>query len=213
MIKAILYDLDGVLVDACELHYKALNEALREIAHFEISRNDHEMRFNGLPTKEKLRILTADGRLHPTLHERINTLKQQKTFDLIRDTIKRDEIKIKLHRWASANWLLIGCVTNCSWPTAQLMLEKSGQFDFLNVMISNEDVMYPKPSPEGYLKALVNLGLKEHQVLCVEDSDKGVAAITALGAPLLRVSNPSEVTVENVSAALKRVADMSGSKR
>ncbi len=51
-IKAIIFDLDGVLVDARELHYKALNEALNEIDHrFIISREDHLKTFDGLPTK------------------------------------------------------------------------------------------------------------------------------------------------------------------
>ena len=57
MIKAILYDLDGVLVDATEWHYESLNEALKEISGFEISRLEHIQTFNGLPTMKKLEIL------------------------------------------------------------------------------------------------------------------------------------------------------------
>jgi beta-phosphoglucomutase len=53
MIKAILYDLDGVLVDTTEWHYDALNEALMEVAGFTIERNEHLNIFNGLPTKKK----------------------------------------------------------------------------------------------------------------------------------------------------------------
>ena len=41
MIKAILFDLDGVLVDACDWHYLALNRALDEVVGFTISREDH----------------------------------------------------------------------------------------------------------------------------------------------------------------------------
>ena len=56
MIKAILYDLDGVLVDATEWHYESLNESLYEVAGFRLSRQEHLSSFNGLPTKKKLEI-------------------------------------------------------------------------------------------------------------------------------------------------------------
>ena len=63
MIKAILYDLDGVLVNATEWHYESLNLALKEIAGFEIGRDEHISTFNGIPTNTKLDILNKQGRL------------------------------------------------------------------------------------------------------------------------------------------------------
>ena len=56
MIKAILYDLDGVLVDATEWHYESLNSALKEICGFIINRDEHISTFNGIPTMKKLEI-------------------------------------------------------------------------------------------------------------------------------------------------------------
>ncbi len=63
MIKAILYDLDGVLVDATEWHYESLNEALKETSGFEISRLEHIQTVNGLPTIKKLEILHEQNRV------------------------------------------------------------------------------------------------------------------------------------------------------
>ena len=57
MIKVILFDLDGVLVDACEWHYLALNRALKECGLSEISEQDHVKKFNGLPTRVKLKMM------------------------------------------------------------------------------------------------------------------------------------------------------------
>ena len=57
MIKAILYDLDGVLVDATEWHYESLNAALKEVCGFIINRDEHVSTFNGIPTIKKLEIL------------------------------------------------------------------------------------------------------------------------------------------------------------
>ena len=59
MIKAILIDLDGVLVDARELHYEALNRSLALIdKKYVISREEHLSTFDGLPTTKKLNLLT-----------------------------------------------------------------------------------------------------------------------------------------------------------
>jgi beta-phosphoglucomutase-like phosphatase (HAD superfamily) len=76
MIKAILYDLDGVLVDATEWHYESLNEALKQISGFEISRQDHISTFNGLPTMKKLDILFEQKKILQTDFDSIWSLKQ-----------------------------------------------------------------------------------------------------------------------------------------
>ena len=51
MKKLIIFDLDGVLVDACEWHRVALNKALKEVSNYEISLQDHYSTFNGIPTR------------------------------------------------------------------------------------------------------------------------------------------------------------------
>ena len=59
MIKLVVFDLDGVLVDARDLHYDAMNLALADIApECVISREEHLSTYDGLPTKKKLGLLT-----------------------------------------------------------------------------------------------------------------------------------------------------------
>ena len=55
-IKAVIFDMDGVLIDAKDWHYEALNKALR-LFGLEITRSEHETTYDGLPTKDKLEIL------------------------------------------------------------------------------------------------------------------------------------------------------------
>ena len=196
MIKAILYDLDGVLVDATEWHYESLNAALNEVAGFTISRTEHVSTFNGLPTIKKLEILEKQGRLKLEMFKEIWAKKQEKTIDVIQDSAFRDETKCRLHEGTKTYKKI--CVTNSIRKTAYLMLEKTGQRGYMDGIISNEDVSKPKPDPEGYLKAISNLKLDARECMVIEDNEKGIQAAKKSGANVYAVSGYNEVTLENV---------------
>jgi HAD superfamily hydrolase (TIGR01509 family) len=193
MNKAVLFDLDGVLVDACDWHYEALNRALREVADYEISRHDHETRFNGLPTKVKLRMLADEGVITEDQMGAISDLKQFLTTQVIEDLCKEDESKIQLMRKLTQQGFKIACVTNSIRKTATMMLKKSGVYEYMDCIISNEDITHAKPHPEGYIKALVMLNCLPINAIIVEDSPKGIQAAGMTGAKVVVVANATEV--------------------
>ena len=197
MIKAILYDLDGVLVDATEWHYESLNMALKDVAGFIIKRDEHIQTFNGLPTQKKLEILHEQGRLDKELFEKVWQQKQEKTLEVIEKNSFIDQTKIRLHD-GTKNYRKV-CVTNSIRKTALVMLEKTGQLEFMDFVISNEDVSSPKPSPEGYNMAIAKLCLNPKECLVVEDSPKGLESARLSGAHIYEVSGYHDVTLENIS--------------
>ena len=75
---AVIFDMDGVLVDATDWHYEALNEALHPFG-YSIPINLHLERFNGLSTKSKLEILSSEYGLPRELHNLISETKQDRT--------------------------------------------------------------------------------------------------------------------------------------
>ena len=202
MIQCILYDLDGVLVDACDWHYDALNKALLEVCGFKIGRREHAATFNGLPTKNKLQILKEQGRLPETLFEQVHELKQRHTLEIINE-LKPDPIKIELHQKVTELDIKIACVTNSVSKTAETMLAKTGQRAFMSLVISNEDVVHSKPCGEGYIVAMVNLKVEPRRALIVEDSPKGLAAAHSTGAQVLQVANAAEVTWDKIRGVLE----------
>src|SRR5258708_12894956 len=77
-IKAILFDLDGVLVDATEWHYEALNRALG-LFGYNIARFEHLTTYNGLPTRKKLEMLSVEKGFPRGLHRLFTQTKQKYT--------------------------------------------------------------------------------------------------------------------------------------
>ena len=208
MIKCVLFDLDGVLIDACEWHYEALNLALQEVAGIMIERSEHESTFNGLTTKTKLNILTDQGRLDASDHDAVWSKKQDATEQVIvRSAYERggpDEVKIELIDGLNIEDISVGCVTNSIKKTTILMLNTAGLLgNGIEFIVTNEDVQNPKPDPEGYLKAISHFGFDPAEVLIVEDSDKGFQAASATGAHVMRVANATEVTLETVKSHIE----------
>ncbi|SRR5260221_360810 len=197
MIKAVLMDLDGVLVNAVVLHYVALNKSLKKICSFELTYDEHFKELNGLPTKRKLEQLTAQGRVQLSDHQKIFDLKQYHTTETINETINLDYTKIELHKYIKSLELKSACITNSIRDTAYLMLQRSGQLEHLDFVISNEDIRYAKPNSEGYITAMVRLGVYPNECIVIEDSDHGYESAKNTGSFVFRVSGPEEVNLEN----------------
>ncbi|EPF17739.1 Phosphorylated carbohydrates phosphatase TM_1254 [Cedecea davisae] len=192
-IRGVIFDMDGVLIDAKEWHYDALNQALA-LFGLTITRAEHEGEFDGLPTREKLDRLTARYGLPASLHTFINEMKQIYTLQLINQNcwpvyehqLALSRLKQHGYRLAVASNSVRGSIDN--------MLSRAKLLDYLQFTLSNEDVSRGKPDPEIYLKAQLCLGLKPQECVIVEDNPHGIAAARASGAHVMEVAGPSEVT-------------------
>ena len=196
--KAVLFDLDGVLVDACDWHYEALNRALEDVAGTRINREEHITTFNGLTTLSKLNMLAEAGRLEREDMCKISPLKQQYTKETIKNNLCVDNTKVNLLKHLKSNGYKIACVTNSIRETATLMLTLCGIMDFIDLLVSNEDSLNNKPHPEPYIKAMVLLNCLPENCTIIEDSPKGLEAARLSGAEVIKVKNATEVTPENI---------------
>lgn len=203
-IKAVIFDMDGVLIDARDWHYESLNKAL-SLFGTEITRYDHLVTFDGLPTKKKLEMLSLEGGLPVKLHDFINDLKQEYTLEIVYTTCK----PIFHHRYALSKlkndgYFLAVC-SNSVRKTIDLMMERSGLMPYLEFFLSNQDVVKGKPDPEIYTKAINRLGLQPNECLIVEDNQNGIKAALASGAHLLKVENPDDVSYRNIVKRIKEI--------
>lgn len=203
-IKAIIFDMDGVLIEAKEWHYEALNDAL-SLFGAQISRYDHLVTFDGLPTKKKLEMLSLEGGFPYKLHDFVNDLKQQYTMETVYTKCK----PVFQHQFAlsklKAEGYKMAVGSNSTRKTVEIMMERSGLMQYIDFFLSNQDVAKSKPDPEMYTAAINRLGFSPQECLIVEDNDNGVKAAIASGAHLLKVDNPDDVHYYNIK---KRIEEL-----
>lgn len=210
MIKAIIFDMDGVLIEAKDWHYEALNRSLH-LFGYEINRYDHLTIYDGLPTRRKLEMLTVERNLPAELHDFINEMKQAYTMEMVHTQCKpRFVHEYALSRLRSMGYKL-GVASNSIRNTLEAMMQKSRLEQYMEVMLSNEDVERPKPDPEIYTKAIRLLGFTPSDCLVIEDNENGVRAAKASGAHVLVVSDVNEVNLENILNQIREI-DIGASK-
>jgi beta-phosphoglucomutase len=203
-IKAILFDMDGVLIEAKDWHYEALNEALKLFGS-EISLYDHLVTFDGLPTKDKLNMLTSVGKLPKELHPIINKMKQKHTMRMILNKCKplfaHQYALSKLH---SEGYKMAVC-SNSIRKSVEVMIQQAGLDKYFEFYVSNEDVSKGKPDPEMYSKAMDKMNLKPEECLILEDNENGIKAAKASGGHLLKIGEITDVTYLNITNRIKEI--------
>lgn len=197
---AIIFDLDGVLVDTPDIHYHALNRALEENGKAPIDRETHLRTFNGLSTRQKLRML------HPDDADLCHTVwegKQRHTVAMMEAELQVDNRLQSLLQSLTRAGIRLGCATNCIRKTQQLILSRLGIAHLFDVLVSNDDVERPKPDPHMYQLCMQRLGVTPADTTIVEDSPLGIASARASGAHVVVVTQPSEVTFSLLLPAIE----------
>ncbi|MGB0903704.1 MAG: HAD family hydrolase, partial [Mangrovicoccus sp.] len=176
-----------------------------EIFGFKINHYDHQVTYDGLPTKKKLEMLSKEKNFPEKLHQLTNDMKQQFTIDMVNLNCKPTFYhEYALSKFKKEGYQIAVC-SNSIRSTVTLMMEKSGLSKYLNFYLSNEDVKKAKPDPEIYTKAIEKLGLSPSECLIIEDNEHGLQAATASGAHILKVANPNGVTYDTIKTRIKEI--------
>jgi len=206
MIKAIIFDMDGVLIDAKEWHYEALNNALK-LFGYKISRHDHLVTFDGLPTRDKLQMMTEQDGFPEHLHELINELKQKHTMDFVH----RFCVPNFTHQYAlsalSRDGYKLAVGSNSIAPSIETMMRKADLMQFLEFIVSADHVDEGKPSPEIYNLAMKKLNVLPHECLILEDNFNGIKAAKASGANLMQIHEVKDVNYWDIKMYIKKIEE------
>ena len=203
MIKGLIFDLDGVLVDTKDLHFIALNKALKKSnAKNIISYNDHVNIYDGLPTGEKIRILNQKKIIGKKMNKVVMMNKQKFTLQLLKKKIRYNKDIYNIFSKMSKKYKL-AIATNAVNETLNICVDILKIRKFCSYLISNENVSTPKPHPEIYLRCLINLGLKPKETLIIEDSHYGRISAQDSGCNLMPVKSLNDVTLDNITKHIK----------
>ena len=201
-IKLIIFDLDGVLVEAKTIHFDALNEALG--SDYAIEWNEHLSTYDGLKTQQKLDMLTLRKSLPVNKHKQIWEDKQKYTLEAVRE-LKQSYVLINnMSNLVNDGYKLAVC-SNSIRKTVLTVLSKLGVIEYIDLILSNEDVKNSKPHPEMYWKGMSMMSCLPEETLIVEDSPYGLLAASRSKSHILRVNNPNDVTYSNVIIKLNKI--------
>ena len=200
-IKLIIFDLDGVLIETKHLHFKALNKALGEYA-FDWA--EHLAVYDGLTTKQKLKVLSEKKGLPVEKHNEIWKKKQLITFEMLRDIEPDTRLQSIMAELSKAGFKM-GLCTNSIRKTAITVLAKLGLAEYMDFILSGEDVTNPKPHPEIYWTAISKMSVLPEETLIVEDSPYGLLAASRSKSYIYRVKNPSEVVVDKILSKIEQI--------
>ena len=114
-----------------------------------------------------------------------------------------------VHQYAlsnlKSNGYRLAVASNSIRNTVEVMMQKADLLQYLDLILSNQDVVNGKPSPEIYITAINKIGILPDEALVVEDNENGIKAALASGAHLLKVDKIEDVTLDSILSTIDKV--------
>ena len=196
MLRAVIFDFDGVITDSEILHFRAFNTVLASHG-FELTKHEYYKDYLGLADKDCFKALIGEGRLRIT-EPQVPTLVQQKTqvFERLARTEGRiiEGVREFLNLLTRAQVPVAIC-SGALRPEIELILEEAGLRTGFDIIVSAEEVHRGKPDPEGFLLTLQRLNeispdpIAPESCVVIEDSHWGLKAARAAGMRTIAVTN------------------------
>jgi HAD superfamily hydrolase (TIGR01509 family) len=187
---AIIFDCDGTLVNSMPAHFQAWCEALAQFGAANVLAEDVFYAMGGRPTKDIVMELNAEYglKLDPSrvaLSKReafLRKLHQVELIDEVADFARSQRGKVPM-----------GIATGGSRFVIEKTLQIVGVSDWFDEVITADDVVHGKPSPDIYIEAARRLGVSPMKCLALEDAPAGIESARAAGMMVVEVPCPMSV--------------------
>lgn len=184
-MKAIIFDMDGVIINSEPLHFEIEMGLLEELGG-KISKEEYET-FVGTTDYHMWSTFKDRFNLKPSVEELMNIKKERFIQNIQRielvDNFKEFMLMIHNEKYSMA------LASSNNKMAVDSIIEKFGLRKYLKVAISGDDVTNGKPDPEIFLKASEKMNIEPHECLVIEDAANGVTAAKAAGMKCIGLQN------------------------
>jgi HAD superfamily hydrolase (TIGR01509 family) len=185
---AILFDMDGVLVDSLDSWWKSLNAALKNYKNIEISKEEFIEKFWGYELSENLRKLGLDEKVGAFCNNiYYNYIDELKIFPGVKGTLK------KLNKYPKA------IITNTPRDCAIQILKKFGIDIHFKMIITSDQIENGKPEPDIVFEACKRLDVKSEEVILIGDTESDVNAGRSAGCKVIGINIKGDYTIKKIS--------------
>ena len=205
MIKAVLFDMDGLLVDTEPLNVAVVTKVCDELGINLTSEEKHYCA-SGITNRKFYNELFDNRNLKFDLNEILN--KTFQTYDeLLKTEAKSFLGAIDLPRSLSEKYNL-ALVSGSTKNQVNIVLSKFDIKNLFKVIVTADDITSSKPNPEGYLLAANKLNVSPQECLVLEDGEQGVKAAKSAGMKVVGVINNSEQDLSLADLIVKDLTEI-----
>ena len=201
MLKGLIFDMDGTLVDNLAYHFKSF-EAYVQREGFTML-EPLSLKINGMHSNDIFPMLLGDDVVAEYGLDRLNREKEEVYREMYRPYIKPIAGVVELMKAAKAAGVKCAIGSSGCRENVEMIIEGLGIADLIDASISGSDVTHGKPHPEIFIKAYEALGLKAEECVVVEDAVNGIVAGVAAGCKCIAVTTTASAEVlSEVGASL-----------
>ena len=178
MVKAVLFDMDGVLVDSFRTHFYAFNAAIVKFGGKHMSPEIFRDKFWGIYVEQNVKTLFRDisgQKLREIVEE--YTLQMRKFGGHIRVYPETERVLTELKKRS----LVIGLVTSSQEGTVDIVMEQVGLVGYFDTIVCGDQIKRPKPAADGIIEACKSLRIEPAEAIYVGDTPPDIGAGTSAG--------------------------------
>jgi beta-phosphoglucomutase len=208
MIKGFIFDLDGVITDTAEFHYRGWKR-LADEEDIPFTREDNEA-LRGIPRRESLLLVLKGKQLPENQLQEMMERKNNYYLEFIREISPADLLPGSVELLLSLHQAGLKVALGSASKNAREVLERLGIQELFDAVSDGYSVERQKPDPDLFLHAANQLGLSPQECVVVEDAAAGIAAAKAGGFRTIGIGPQERVAAADLVLPSLEGAELAG---